>query len=221
MDGSSCVFDRVRSRPANFIKGTKRAAYCPKARNSPQSLARRPASHFFLPATSPYHEVLTVSQLGNSDAACSGADAARPAEGFCHAAPRLSLLCLLPPPRSSIFFREGTAPKPFGGAAGRTRCQQRTRFQKGGRREHGQSDARGHRACMRIRPGRRLERKLRWKAPKSGRRRRQGWVLNDPRFFFINRAERKKTKLVGAVGRALSLLLTPRAQAAAKSLGGA
>ena len=81
MDGSSCVFDRVRSRPANFIKGTKRAAYCPKARNSPQSLARRPASHFFLPATSPYHEVFTVVQLAKANSVCAEAEAARSGEG--------------------------------------------------------------------------------------------------------------------------------------------
>jgi hypothetical protein len=36
-------------------------------------------------------------------------------------------------------------------------------------------------------------------------------VVKDPwLFFFVNRAERKK-KIVGVVGRALSLLLTPRA----------
>jgi hypothetical protein len=42
------------------IKGTKQAAYYPKTRCSPQSLARRLAPPLFLPASSPYHEVLTV-----------------------------------------------------------------------------------------------------------------------------------------------------------------
>jgi hypothetical protein len=51
MDGSSCGFDRVSSRPAKIIKGAKKAAYYPKMRHSPQSLARRLASPFFLPAT--------------------------------------------------------------------------------------------------------------------------------------------------------------------------
>jgi hypothetical protein len=52
MDGSSCGFDRVRSRPATTIKDANKAAYYPKTRCSPQSLARRLASPFFLPAAS-------------------------------------------------------------------------------------------------------------------------------------------------------------------------
>jgi hypothetical protein len=87
--GSSCGFDRVRSRPAKIIKSTKKAAYYPKTLCSQQSLARRLASPFFLPAASSYHEVLTVAQLGKADAACAEADAARPDERFRHAAPRL------------------------------------------------------------------------------------------------------------------------------------
>jgi hypothetical protein len=52
MDGSSCGFDRFRSRPAKIIKGTEKAAYYPKIRHSPPSLARRFASPLFLPAAS-------------------------------------------------------------------------------------------------------------------------------------------------------------------------
>jgi hypothetical protein len=62
MYGGSCGFDRARSRPAKIIKGTKKVASYPKARCSPQSLARRLASPFFLPAASSYHEVLAVAQ---------------------------------------------------------------------------------------------------------------------------------------------------------------
>jgi hypothetical protein len=32
MDGSSCGFDRVRSRPTKIIKSTKKATYYPKTR---------------------------------------------------------------------------------------------------------------------------------------------------------------------------------------------
>jgi hypothetical protein len=115
MDCSSCGFDCARSCPAKIIKGAKKAAFCPKARHSPKSLARR--SPFFLPAASSYQEVLTVAQLDKADAACAEADAARLDEGFCHASPRLSLFRLLPPPKPPISFCEGTAPKPLVGAA--------------------------------------------------------------------------------------------------------
>jgi hypothetical protein len=56
MGGKSCCFDRARSHPAKIIKGTKNAAYYPKARYSPQSLVRRLASPFFQPPASSYHE---------------------------------------------------------------------------------------------------------------------------------------------------------------------
>jgi hypothetical protein len=102
MDGSSCSFGRARSRPAKTIKGAKKAAYYPKMRRSPQSLARRLVSPLFLPAASPYHEVLAVAQLDKASAAGAEADAARPDEIFCHAAPRLFLLRLLPPPHPPI-----------------------------------------------------------------------------------------------------------------------
>jgi hypothetical protein len=83
MDGSSCGIDRIctRSRQAKIIKSTKKAAFYPKTRFSPQSLARRIASPLFLPAASSYHEVLTVAQQAKANAARAEADAARPGEG--------------------------------------------------------------------------------------------------------------------------------------------
>ena len=62
MNYSSCGSDRARSRPAKTTKGNKEVAYYPEARYSPQSLARRLASPFFLPAASSYHEVLAVAE---------------------------------------------------------------------------------------------------------------------------------------------------------------
>jgi hypothetical protein len=128
MDGSSCGFDRARSHPAMIIKGAKKAAYYPKMRHSPQSLARRLASPFFLPTTTSYHEVLTVAQQAEFNAAHTEAEASRPVDGLCHAAPRLSLLRLLPPPYPSITLFAGTSPKSVNGVAGGTRRQQHTRF---------------------------------------------------------------------------------------------
>jgi hypothetical protein len=81
MDGSSCGFGRVCNRPARIIKGAKKAAYCPKTRYSPQSLVLRLASPIFLPAASPYHEVLTVAQHNKANAARAEAEDARPGEG--------------------------------------------------------------------------------------------------------------------------------------------
>ena len=78
MDGSSCGFDCAHSRPVRIIKGAKKAAYNPIVWNSPQRLARRLASPLFLPVASSYNEVLTVAQLDKADAACAGADTARP-----------------------------------------------------------------------------------------------------------------------------------------------
>jgi hypothetical protein len=95
------------------------ASYYPKAWCSTQSSARRLAPPLFLPAASLYHEVLTVAQLDKADAACDGADAARPDEGICHAALRLFVLRFLSPPRPLASFCAGTAPNPVGGAAGR------------------------------------------------------------------------------------------------------
>jgi hypothetical protein len=80
MDGSSFGFGRVRSRPAKIIKGAKKAAYYPKMRHSPQSLAWRLASPFFLSAATPYHKVFTVAQQAESNAARAEAEASRPDE---------------------------------------------------------------------------------------------------------------------------------------------
>jgi len=119
MDFRSCSFDCARSRPAKTIKSTKKAAYIPTIKNSPQSLARRLASPLFLPGASSYNEILTVAQLDRADAACAKADATCPDEGFYQAAPLLSTLRLLFPPRPPTNFCAGTAPKPIDGAAGR------------------------------------------------------------------------------------------------------
>jgi hypothetical protein len=119
MGGSSCGFGRVRSRPAMIIKGAKKAAYYPKTRYSPQNLARRLASPFFLPAASSCHGDLKVAQLDKAGAACAEADAARLYEIFCHAAPCFFLLRLLLPPHLLISFHARTTPKLLGGAAGR------------------------------------------------------------------------------------------------------
>jgi len=81
MNGSSCGFDRAHCRPAMIIKGAKKAAYYPKTRCSPQSLARRLAPPFFLPGASSYHEVLTVAQQAKANAARFEANAACPDVG--------------------------------------------------------------------------------------------------------------------------------------------
>jgi hypothetical protein len=81
MDGSSSSFDCVRSRPAKIIKCAKKAAYCPKARYSPQNMARRLASPFFLPAASLYHEAITAAQQAIASAARAEAKASRPGMG--------------------------------------------------------------------------------------------------------------------------------------------
>jgi hypothetical protein len=81
MDFSSCGFGRARSCQAMIIKGAKKAACYPKTRCSPQSLARRLASPFFLPAALSYHEVLTVAQKAKANAARAEAGAARHDKG--------------------------------------------------------------------------------------------------------------------------------------------
>jgi hypothetical protein len=104
MDGSSCGLGCVRSCPAKVIKGAKKAAHYPKTWGVPQSVSRRLASPHFLPAASSYYEVLTAAHLDKAGAACAEADAARPDEGFFHAAPRLSLLRLLLPHLTHLSF---------------------------------------------------------------------------------------------------------------------
>jgi hypothetical protein len=102
MDGSSCGFNRVRSRPLKIIKGTKKAAYYPRMRHSPRSLAWRLASPLFLPAASSYHEVLAVAQLDKADAACAEADVDRPDGGFLSRGP--TSLPPTPPPSTSTTY---------------------------------------------------------------------------------------------------------------------
>ena len=89
IDGSSCGYRRVCSRPAKILEDAKKKGYHPKTRRSPQCLARRLASPLFLPVASSDPEALAVAQLDKADAACAEADAARPDERFRHAAPRL------------------------------------------------------------------------------------------------------------------------------------
>jgi hypothetical protein len=113
MDGSSCGFNRVRSRLLKIIKGTKKAAYYKRMLHSPKSLARRLALSLFLPTASSYHEALAVAQLDKADAACAEAGIDRPDGGFFRAAPCLFILRPLPPPQPPISFCAGTAPKLF------------------------------------------------------------------------------------------------------------
>jgi hypothetical protein len=105
MDCKSCGFDRVRSRPVKVIKDAKKKAYYPKMLHSPRSLALHLVPPLFLPAAPSHHEVLTVAHLDKADAACAEADAARPDEVFCHAAPRLSTLRQPSSPSSSPTYR--------------------------------------------------------------------------------------------------------------------
>jgi hypothetical protein len=110
MGGSSCCFDRARSRPAKFIKGTKKAAYYSKTRCSPQSLARRLASPFFLPAASSYHEVLAVAQHAKANAARAEAEAFLPWCGLVLCIAAFSPFSNFPPSSfclSSTFGRSG------------------------------------------------------------------------------------------------------------------
>ena len=88
MDFRSCSFDCARSRPAKTIKSTKKAAYIPTIKNSPQSLARRLASPLFLPAASSCHEALTAAYLDKAGVACAEADALmRDSAEVLHASP--------------------------------------------------------------------------------------------------------------------------------------
>jgi hypothetical protein len=127
MDGNSCGFYRARSRPAMNIKGMEKAVYFPKIRYSPKSFSRRLASPLFLLAASSYHEALKVAQLDKADATCAETDAARPDEGFCHAAPHFSLLRLLPPPHPSLSVQGLCQNLPVDKAVGRDERQEKKR----------------------------------------------------------------------------------------------
>jgi hypothetical protein len=81
MDGSSCGFDRARSRSAKIIKGVIKTAYYPKARCSSKCLARRLAWPFFLPAASPYHVALVAAHQAKAIVVRAEAEAACPGEG--------------------------------------------------------------------------------------------------------------------------------------------
>jgi hypothetical protein len=137
MDCSSCSFDRVRSRPAMIIKGAKKAAYYPKARCSPQSLARRLASL-----------LLTCRPLRRTTRSSRWRSRPRPTP----LAPRQMLLALLrdsaTQPRVYPSFdsfphlahlslsAQGLRPNLLVGPRVGTRRQQRTRFRRVGRRRH-------------------------------------------------------------------------------------
>jgi hypothetical protein len=56
-------------RVQTFIPFINHFSVLAEMRRSAQSLARRLASPFFLPAASTYQEVLTVAQLDKADAA--------------------------------------------------------------------------------------------------------------------------------------------------------
>jgi len=58
-----------------------KAAYYPNKKCSPESLARRLALPFFLPAASSYHEVFAVAQQAKADFTRAKVKAARPDEG--------------------------------------------------------------------------------------------------------------------------------------------
>ena len=64
MDENSSGFDRVRSRPTKIHKDAKKAAYYPKMRHSPKSMARRFASPDFLLAVSSHHAALDAAGQG-------------------------------------------------------------------------------------------------------------------------------------------------------------
>jgi hypothetical protein len=64
MDYNSCGFDRARFCPVKIIKGANKAAYYPKMRHSPKSMARRFASPDFLLAVSSHHAALDAAGQG-------------------------------------------------------------------------------------------------------------------------------------------------------------
>jgi hypothetical protein len=142
MDESSCGFDRARSRPAKIIKGAKKVAYYSKMRHSPQSLARCLASPFFLPATTSYHEVLTVAQQAESNAARAEVEASRPDEVSVTRSHVSSSSAFSPHLTHLSLSLQRLRPNLWMEWRGGPRRQQHTRFGRGGRRRLGQSD--GH-----------------------------------------------------------------------------
>ena len=71
--------DRVRSRLAHVLKGLEKVVCNAEKQYSPESVAKRLASPFFLPPATAYPVLLTVVQQAKVDAAArTKADAARP-----------------------------------------------------------------------------------------------------------------------------------------------
>jgi hypothetical protein len=81
-------------------------------------MAQLLASPLFLPAASSYNDVLTVAQLDKADATCTEADAARPNQGFFHAARRLSIS---PPSSPTYHFLRRDCAQIFGLSGGEGR----------------------------------------------------------------------------------------------------
>jgi hypothetical protein len=134
------------ARPRLLQARGMRPSTRPETRNSPKSFTWRLKPPLFLPAASPYHEVLAVAQLDKADAACAEADAACLGEEFCHAAPRLYLLRPLPHLTHLSLYVQELRQNLWVERRRGTRRQQRTRLRRGGRRRHGHSVARDHRA---------------------------------------------------------------------------
>jgi hypothetical protein len=71
--------DRVRKRLASVLKGLKKVASQPVNRYSPESVAQRLASPFFMPDATAHPEFRTTVQQAKADAAARAkADASRP-----------------------------------------------------------------------------------------------------------------------------------------------
>jgi hypothetical protein len=71
--------DRVRKRLAYVLKGLKKVASQPVNRYSPESVAQRLASPFFMPDATAHPEFRTTVQQAKADAAARAkADASRP-----------------------------------------------------------------------------------------------------------------------------------------------
>ena len=79
-DGRQEDLDRVRNRLASIKKGLQKVADMPKKLLSPESVALRLASPFFLALGAAYLPILTVAQQAKANAARAKADATRPGE---------------------------------------------------------------------------------------------------------------------------------------------